>query len=472
MVERLAWCPVEDLSGAAMADKRHARRVESVARRAMAAPGVSFPKMMHSDAELEGAYRLFGNPSVRPEMLLEAHFLASAERCRMSNGPVVIAHDTTDCCFGGEAERDGVGKVKNNGTGISIHAALAVAPDGAVHGLVDLTTRTRFGTVNSNKTYRKRPPAAKESARWGETADRVMKRVDGCGSRVVHVMDREADSYVLLEQLIGHAGAFVVRLCHNRRIADPEYDLLREALSAITAATERDASLSPRSDKYRRSIARKIHPARASRIATLMVGGRAVTLVCDRKLRRYVTHDQLTLNVVRVWEPAPPEGEAPIEWVLVTNLPVDEPAQLEAVVDAYRLRWTIEEYFKALKTGCAFEERQLESRHALENALAILAPIACQMLHLRSVARRTEEVPASEVLTATQIEVLRAISVRYPLPENPTAQDALLAIAGLGGFLKRNGQPGWQTIGRGYEDLLLAEAGWKAAKRHERSDQS
>jgi hypothetical protein len=94
----------------------------------------------------------------------------------------------------------------------------------------------------------------------------------------------------------------------------------------------------------------------------------------------------------------------------------------------------------------------LESRHALENALAILAPIACQLLHLRSVARRTEVAPASQVLTPTQIEVLRALSVRHPLPKNPTARDALLAIAGLGGFLKRNGEPGWQTIGRGYED--------------------
>lgn len=471
MVERVAWSPVEDLRGAAMADERHARRVESVARRAMAAPGASFPKMMHSDAELEGAYRLFGNPSVRPEMLLDAHFRATAERCRRSDLPVVVAQDTSECSFGGEAERDGVGKIKH-GKGILIHAALAVAPDGAVHGLLDLTTRTRFENVDSEKTYRKRPPAAKESARWGDTADNVMKRLDGYGSRVVHVMDREADSYVLLDRLVRQPGAFVVRLCHNRRIAHPEYDYLREAVVDIAGSLEREVHLSPRSDKYRRSLARRIHPSRARRTTTLEVGGRAVTILCDRKIRKYVEHDKLTLNVVRVWEPNPPPGESPVEWVLLTNLPVDTQAQQEVVVDAYRLRWTIEEYFKALKTGCAFEDRQLESRHALENALAILAPIACQLLHLRSVARRNDEASASEVVTPTQIEVLRALSVRHRLPKNPTARDALLAIAGLGGFLKRNGEPGWQTIGRGYEDLLRAEVAWKAAKRHQRSDQS
>ena len=44
-----------------------------------------------------------------------------------------------------------------------------------------------------------------------------------------------------------------------------------------------------------------------------------------------------------------------------------------------------------------------------------------------------------------------------------TVIDALYAIAALGGHLKRNGPPGWQTLHRGYQDLIMLELGWRAA---------
>jgi hypothetical protein len=65
------------------------------------------------------------------------------------------------------------------------------------------------------------------------------------------------------------------------------------------------------------------------------------------------------VNVVQVYEVEPPEGEEPVEWRLVTNEPMTTVGQVAAVVDHYRGRWTVEEFFKALKTGCAIETRQL-----------------------------------------------------------------------------------------------------------------
>ena len=133
--------------------------------------------------------------------------------------------------------------------------------------------------------------------------------------------------------------------------------------------------------------------------------------------------------------------------------------------------WAIEEFFKALKTGCAYEKRQLETFHALRNALALFAPLAWQLLLLRTEAQHRPRTPASVVLGEDHIAVLRAAG-RRPLPPQPSTSDVLLAIAALGGHLRRNGEPGWLVLGRGLEKLEVLTAGWCLRKSSETSDQS
>jgi hypothetical protein len=174
----------------------------------------------------------------------------------------------------------------------------------------------------------------------------------------------------------------------------------------------------------------------------------------------------LELNAVRVFEPAPPMGETPVEWRLWTTDPVETAEQVLAVVDAYRCRWLIEEYFKALKSGCAIEKRQLESSAGLQNVVALFAPIAWRLLDIRTVSRDAAETPADQVLTKVQLTCLRVALKsrgRPPLPPNPTARDAMLGIAGLGGHIKNNGDPGWIVLGRGLDKLLAFEEGYRLA---------
>ena len=65
---------------------------------------------------------------------------------------------------------------------------------------------------------------------------------------------------------------------------------------------------------------------------------------------------QLTLNFVEVREPNPPESEEAIVWRLVMTEPIDTAQEIAVVIDAYRQRWLIEEFFKALKTGCRYQQ--------------------------------------------------------------------------------------------------------------------
>jgi hypothetical protein len=163
-----------------------------------------------------------------------------------------------------------------------------------------------------------------------------------------------------------------------------------------------------------------------------------------------------------VFEPDPPDGIEPIGWLLFTSEPISTPKEIERVIDAYRARWLIEEFFKALKTGCAFEKLQLENRNALLNAFGIYLPVAWRLLRLRTLARLAEARPATDVLTLLQLKAIKALSTR-PFPANPTLQEALLAIARIGGHIKNNGPPGWIVLGRGFHDVLIAEAAFHGA---------
>jgi hypothetical protein len=166
-----------------------------------------------------------------------------------------------------------------------------------------------------------------------------------------------------------------------------------------------------------------------------------------------------------VYEPKPPQGQEPIEWVLYTTEPVSSASDVGDVVDIYRARWLIEECNKAIKTGCRYQERQFESRDALLVLLAMTLPIACELLRLRTSCRADPDQRAATILNPVQLQVLAALGSR-PLPNNPTVRDALWAIAGLGGHMKCNGEPGWQVLYRGMEKLLAYEKGWRAARRN------
>ena len=168
----------------------------------------------------------------------------------------------------------------------------------------------------------------------------------------------------------------------------------------------------------------------------------------------------LSINAVRVFEPSPPKGEAPIEWFLLTSEPISTTAELEAIIDGYRARWLVEELFKALKTGCNYESSQLESLSSLENLLALYVPIAWRMLRMRAASRSGSNLSAAELLTPVQLQLLCIQFPAFRKLANPTATDALFAIAGLVGHIKNNGPPGWILIGRGFDHLLERELGF------------
>jgi hypothetical protein len=435
-------------------------------------PDVSLPKALAGSAELEAAYRFFGNVAVTPDAILDGHFEGVRQRCD-SEETVLVLHDTTDIKFRHDGRRrgdDGEALPKQQ---FFAHFALTVTDDGTRRplGVAGLGTWYRGASFGGGGWH-------DEYDRWWLMAELASQRLDH--KSVVHIMDREADDYWLFHNLTQNGHRFVVRARasgkRTRLLVDDDFRQLHEAVASLEAEVERDVKLSKRRKKGSK-VHDSIHPPRESRLTRLSIAARTLTLKRPKrhpkqsKARRAANLvPSVTLNVVRVWEAEPPTGEKPVEWVLLTSDPIDTEAQILKIVDRYRTRWTIEEFFKALKTGCVYESRQLADYESLANLLAVFAPIACTLLHLRSEARRTPDAPADLILSKSQIEVLRVLG-RIPLPEAPTQREALLAVAALGGHIKWNGQPGWQTLGSGLKELLTLTAGWEAAKLQQARDQ-
>lgn len=467
---------VEEMASGELGDQRLNERRDRLIAVLEQHPDTGFPDACADDAEVEALYRFLRNRRLSLAALIEPHIVATQARCA-ALGEVLVVHDTTDMVFAGETARPGLAPLGKGRHGFWLHAALAVSADGvrAPLGLVSLAPFVRkTHPVGAPKSDAQRfADPNKESRCWADGVAAVRGRF-GDEIRAIHLMDREGDSYELFAAMIQHDDRFVVRLNHDRRLMpdgdDAASEKLSDALPRTAPICERQVLLSPRRVGNRPLQALKKHPPRDGRLARLHFAARRVSL--KRPGNQTHTPAALVVNVVYGWEVDPPSDEKPVEWRLITTEPIETVEQVMRIVDAYRTRWLIEEFFKCLKTGCAYEKRQLESLDTLLVALALLAPIAWQLLLLRHLARGLPDAPARVALTARQLEVLCATSVGAKLSPTCTLAAALGAVARLGGHLRQNGDPGWLVLGRGMQKLLWIETGWAAAKQRERCDQS
>jgi hypothetical protein len=445
-------------------DARLTSRLGKLLRGVSADPQASFPKVLGA-AELEAAYRLFGNVLVTPEDILRPHFEATKARVE-EQGCVRIVHDTTEFAYRRDGKRRGFDEDRAYQSFCG-HFSLALSADRSRKplGLAGLHTWPKGLNTEPTQSF------------WFKQI-RTSELTLDCATKAIHIGDRGADDYPLLCELVTSGRRFVLR-SHVDRITLSGPDGAKEKMRSVLARMEHLEERSAWINRRRRessSHRAKIHPEREPRTIHLHISAARIEITRPPKYNTpkmaHLAHlpETLAINVVRVWEPEPPEGTTPVEWYLFTSEPISTPADLEAVVDHYRARWVIEEYFKAVKTGCAFEQRQLQDYESLINALALFAPLAYQILLLRTVARDQPDAPSSAVVSTDQLEVLRALG-RRKLPEHPTARDVMLAVAALGGHIKYAPDPGWLTIARGFEKLETLTEGWVGAKMQRHSDQ-
>jgi hypothetical protein len=458
-----------EFADADLGDARRESRLLQIVEAMAGAPSAGFPSMVRTQAESEALYRFLRNEDVNFDAIVEPHIEATRERVWRAN-EVVVVHDSTDFEFAGADQLDALGYLSANRRGFGGHFSLAVDARRLWMPLGVLAATMHFRDEPPPRRSRKLAGCDyakledKESKRWLEHIERTEELLGG-GPAAIHVMDREADAYPLLTTLVRSKRRFVVRLRLDRVARADESAADWEKVSAIVGRADDvlcvEVPIGPRREKTA-PRAKKAWPARRARRAKLQFAATRLELRRPHYLRQGFPK-ALPVNVVRLYEVEAPDGTQPIEWVLLTAEPVDGVEDVRRVVDTYRARWRIEEYFKAIKTGCAYTKRHLESRRTLLNALALTIPVAWQLLLLRGYARELPDAPATAILTDVQLALLREARTGRLPDRNPTVRDALLAVARLGGHLTHSGEPGWQTLGRGMERLLQYEVGYYLA---------
>lgn len=451
----------QELASISLGDRRLEQRAISVVAAIQQSPAVGFPKIFRDPSQLEAFYRLVNNGAVEPDALLAPHSSESWRRAKQSGDSVLVLHDTSEFIYPGEATREGLGK-KAGSQSFYGHFALAVAEGEppVVHGVVG----HRSHVLEDGVWFEAVEDEAFEellvgSERWFDLAASVRESAP-TELNLIHVMDREADDYELFTKIMGQGDDFVIRAKHDRRLIG-EVGKLFDALEASPVTVEREVALSRRGHRGFPGT-KKTHPPRDRRVARLSLRARRVEVERPARVAPLGT-PTMTLSLVEVVEFDPPDGLTPVHWRLLSSLPIDTPEDLCRIVDIYRKRWLIEEFFKSLKTGCAAEKRQARSLWSLLNTISLLVPVAWRLLVLRTLARLEPKAPAPCVLDTVELKALRTMAPKAKLPKHPCARQVLLAIARVGGHLKSNGEPGWLVLGRGLEELLTVVVGWRAA---------
>lgn len=440
----------QEMATADFGDARLQRRAQLVLDGLAQRPDGSIPAAFGSWAETQAAYRLFSNDKVTAERVLEPHRNATLER--MANHPVVLCvQDTTELDYTSKSQVQGLGPLNfAHSIGLYIHPTLAVTPDRLCLGVLDQWSWARnaeeFGRGKDRRYRLKKPLEEKESFRWLEGYRRVCALQSVLPqTRLVYVADRDSDLFELFEEGQTGAASWLIRGNRDRKLADGGHLFQTAREAEVIGRLEFDLPAGP--DRAARHVVQILRTARLK----LKPPYRP-----DRKLLA------LEVTAILAREEDPPKGVDPIEWLLLTNLPVENGQEAAQTVGWYVCRWQIEVYFRILKSGCKVEQLQLQSRDRLEVALAFYMIIAWRVLYLVMLGRTVPDLSCEAVFAPEEWRAVCIVTQKEKPPRHPPKlADFLLRLATLGGYLGRKGDgpPGPKAIWIGLQrtrDFVIA----------------
>jgi hypothetical protein len=260
----------------------------------------------------------------------------------------------------------------------------------------------------------------------------------------IYVGDRGSDIFTFWETCQDYGYDFLIRVAQDRRVRveeEPEEgELWAPHLKEVARRLPAQAG---------RLVHLPAQHGRAARDAFLQISFQAICV--QPPLHGACIHQkEITLWLLRAWEPTPPAGQEPLEWLLLTTVPIEDATDAWERVGWYKCRWLLEEFHKVLKTGCAMEDRQVQSVESQWKLLGILTPVAIRLLWLRQTAQLAPEIPATEIVSR---EIVQLVCLLAKRPKAAlTAHELWRTIASFGGYLgrKSDGPPGWQTLWKGW----------------------
>ena len=435
----------EEFGGCDLPDARLQRRLLSLARDFYARPTANVAQACASRAKTKAAYRFLDHEKTTMDTLLQPHYRATEARVR-AESIVLAVQDSTSLNYTAHAATEGMGPIGSNlngPQGLHLHSTLAFSTQGTPLGFLDVQCWSRDPDDFGKKARRHHVPIEeKESFKWLKSLRAVTTVQARCRSTtLVSVGDREADLYELFEEAMAHPAGpkLLVRAKHNRQLQD-EQQRLWETMQSRPADGIQVLQV-PRQG------------SRAARTAHMSVRYAPVSLLTP------TGHQGPPLPVWAVFaqEQHAPVGVKPLEWMLLTTVPVTCFEQATEKLMWYARRWGIEVLHRTLKSGCRIERRQLGQADRIEACLAIDLVVAWRIYYLNKLGREVPQAPCTVYFEEAEWKALMVFTTNNPVApaQPPTLREAIRRVAGLGGFLgrKSDGEPGTQTLWIGLQRL-------------------
>lgn len=438
-----AWA-LAQFGSAELGDARRTKRLVKLAGQMAVNSSGSIPEQTGNAADMKAAYRLFDTEEVTHQAVCGPHFAQTREAA--SRRPMVfLIQDNTQLNFTLHPHCKGLGPI-GSGTlrGLQQQNVLAVDP-GTRRPLGLMYQAHPHRAIRGRKHDRackRRVPLEKRESYWWIQAIAAIGTPPS-GVQWVHVGDRGEDIFGVYDECRKQGSDWLIRVARNRKVLTPTGpDHLMDYARSLPGVTTRTLEVRGRDEATLRE-------------AKLSVSAGPVTLIPTRFDPAYAGREPITCRVVRAWEPNPPPGVEPLEWILLTSLVCDKPQMALFVAEGYSLRWLIEEFHKCEKTGCQVEARRLESVARLEPLIGLLSVLAVWLLKLKYVARDHPEQPARELFDDEMGEVM-ARYLRRPV-RGFTVAEFWRGIGLLGGHMgrKSDGPLGWLRAWRGWQRFQL-----------------
>jgi hypothetical protein len=398
--------------------------------------------------------RFLANDKVTLERVIESW--SEGTVAAVAGRHVLAIQDTSEINFTTTAKRRrGLGEIgKGNGRGVLLHPMLAVdAADGSCLGLLSGQVWTRRG--RRTVSHDARDLSDKESQRWIATAN-AAKPLLGSAAMVTSIGDRESDIFAAYASVPEPRFHVIARSMHDRKLADG---------TGLYAAGEHMAVVDE---------ALIVLPARAQRperLAHLELRFAAVKLARPQTkfLRHLPASVPLTLLDVRERNPLP--GTEPLHWRLLTTHAVASVQEAWCIVEWYKRRWLIEQFFRVLKTqGFKLEDSQIATADRLLKLVAIAAKAAVITIQLLQARDGRGQQKAALAFNPNEVATLAALNhdlaaksrrLRNPHPPDSLAWAAWI-ISRLGGWdgYPSSKPPGPITMKHGLEYFHAVAVGW------------
>lgn len=459
----MGWAEAE-FEAIKLGDRRLDRRAIHIIDSLGLAPGRTIPQTFQAWSEIKACYNFFDNHLVSDEKLLAPHIEKTIER--IQEYPVVLLpSDTSEIDYTTKEAMVGRERLTNkHKKGLWLHATIAVTPERLTLGVVNANFWNREPEkAEDSSSYRttrdKAPIEEKESFRWLQSYQKACEIAKATpNTQIINMTDREGDIIEVFEaaqeaKAQGLSANFIIRSQYDRRVegADSEakkiHKKLRTRLKEACSLGEIEFTVPTTEKRKGRKVIQEL---------------KAVCITLKPKHKKF----RVKLNAVMAMEKNPPEGEDPLNWFFLTDLPVNTFDDVNRIIKYYLCRWEIELFFKVLKSGCKIEERQLQTTERMKGLIAIFMVLSWRVMFTMMLGRVCSEMSAGDLFEAAEWKSVYKISnKKKALPRKPPKLcEFVVMIATLGGYVEQKGgePPGVKTMWKGMARMVDFSLAWEA----------